>query len=117
MQGIVHLKEERKQLTAERKLFEQRICSKCEHDISTFPTLYFMCGHVFHESCSQEVENQKVCVICYPEYKDSKITGQWKESDFDNELAQEEKKMKPIARYFGKGLFSDIQNEMSHHGI
>ena len=62
------IKKERKLLQSEWKLFEQKVCSKCNIDLS-LPTFYFMCGHVFHENCTQESEGLKVCWICDPDFK------------------------------------------------
>lgn len=120
MTSMQELKEERMKLQSERKLFEQKQCSKCTIDLS-LPTFYFMCGHVFHESCVQEKDGQKVCIICYPEMR-TKLSIQAQElnqlqAEFDNELHGQEKKMDTIAKFFGRGLFTEMQKEMSMMNI
>lgn len=60
----------------------------------TLPTFYFMCGHVFHEGCTQERDDEKVCLICYPDMKEiysfnldlSSKDPKLFQSQFDSEL-------------------------------
>lgn len=63
MTKIADLKEEKHKLWSEPKLFQTRGCSKCNGDLS-LPTYHFMCGHVYHEGCTYEENNIKVCRKC-----------------------------------------------------
>lgn len=122
MKEIDRMKEEYKQLSSSPKLFENSTCSKCNERL-TVPTYHFMCGHVYHEACTDEEEYKKVCRECHPKIKETIKTKKLFEDkakdsqQFFTELEHEEKKMKTIAHYYGVGLFSDIQKELEKNEI
>jgi hypothetical protein len=79
------------------------------------PTVHFICGHVYHEFCT-DGDMIKKCNLHAGGFDDKarrKETFKAQSHDaekFNKELWKKEQKFDTIASYFGHGLFSDMQD-------
>ena len=64
MGDIGAMRDEIKELKTSAKLFNQKVCDDCALELG-WPTVHFMCGHVFHEHCA-EGNVRKKCPTCAP---------------------------------------------------
>ena len=98
------------------QLFQLKECSDCGKKLE-LPIYHFMCNHSFHEYCiasDSARESARECPKCciksqqIVEKKEQLAKQIDNQEQFFKELKDGNKKFNVIARYFGRGLFSDM---------
>lgn len=115
MKDITEMKQEIQKMKSTAKNFDAKNCASCNEKLQNTTTVHFMCGHTYHEYCTQG-EGIRTCTNCYKEYKQvlekkEQFAEQAHNSEqFFKELDNEPNKFNTIANYFGRGLFSEISD-------
>mmetsp|Transcript_17398 Transcript_17398/g.29277 ORF Transcript_17398/g.29277 Transcript_17398/m.29277 type:complete len:126 (+) Transcript_17398:2808-3185(+) len=121
MKKISEMRQQIHDLKTQPKNFNPKNCDSCQNPMS-LPSIHFMCGHSFHDQCIESETGKRFCTSCYNEFKD---TIEKKEQydlqaknpqQFQRDLSANAKKFHVIAQYFGRGLFSDLNQPASLNG-
>ena len=113
VQKIKAMRQEIQELKTQAKNFNPKNCESCKHAIS-LPIILFMCGHTFHDQCIEGDAGKRYCSVCFSEFKEvidkkEQYDEQAKDpQQFYRDLSSNAKKFQVIAQYFGRGLFSDL---------
>lgn len=97
-----------KKLKTTAKPFLSNNCSHCQNGL-TFPSIYFMCGHSFHENCLGGERECSKCrfdmrsIIERKERYAEAVQDQTKL--FENLQERKESGFEVVAEFLGKGLF------------
>lgn len=100
------------------QLFQLKECADCGKKLE-LPIYHFMCNHSYHEYCimaDTTRECPKCCIQAQQvvEKKDQLVKQIDNQEQFFKELKDGSKKFNVIARYFGRGLFSDMNKREKH---
>ena len=102
------------QLKTEATVLQETKCSICNGSLE-LPTIYFLCGHAFHQTCFESYDVAE-CPICME--KNRKLTEAIKQQqrmlanptqmhkDFVKGLKESSDPYQHIASYFSKGIFT-----------
>jgi hypothetical protein len=113
MKRIDEMRTEIRELKTQAKNFNPKKCDSCSSPLS-LPTIHFMCGHTFHDQCIDSDSGKRYCSMCYNDFKDiiekkEQYDNQAKDpQQFYRDLNSNAKKFHVVAQYFGRGLFSDL---------
>ena len=113
---IAKMRKEIHDLKTTAKNFNSKTCDSCQNALS-LPTIHFMCGHTFHDQCIESDSGKRYCTSCYNDFKD--IIDKKEQYDlqakdpqqFFRDLNANAKKFHVVAQYYGRGLFSDLNQE------
>ena len=117
MAKIDQMRQQIKDLKTQPKNFNPKKCDSCQNPL-TLPTIHFMCGHTYHDQCIEADSGKRYCTQCYNEHKDvSDKKDQYNHQarnpqQFVRDLDNNAKKIHVIAEYFGRGLFSDLNQTL-----
>ena len=101
-------------LRSTAQLFQLKECADCGKKLE-LPIFHFMCNHSFHEYCivseAATKECPKCCLLAQQILdKKAQLAGQAENHEqFFKELKEGDKKFDVVAQYFGRGLFSGIE--------
>jgi hypothetical protein len=113
MKKVTEMRQEIQDLKTTAKNFNPKKCDLCHEDLK-LPTIHFMCGHTFHDSCIESDAGRRFCNTCYSSFKE--VMDKKEQFDIDakdpkqfyRDLNRNAKKFHVVAEYFGRGLFSEI---------
>ena len=71
MKNIKTLRKNINELKTQAKNFNPKTCNHCKEGLN-LPIIIFMCGHCYHESCTESDAAQKTCSICADKFNDVK---------------------------------------------
>ena len=99
------------------KNYNTNRCSFCRSSLD-LPFIYFICGHAYHQSCIDDINDRFECTVC--KEKNKQIFNKLDEreiyirepSKYDEELKKENKSKKfdVFADFLGRGVFDTINN-------
>lgn len=113
---INSMREDIQRMKRTSKNFDQKNCSQCDQELK-LPTVHFMCGHTYHEFCT-DYDMIRKCnshAAGFDEKLRRKEQLHLQAHDaykFNQELWKKEQKFDTVASYFGQGLFSDLQDQL-----
>ena len=125
MEQIGKMQTEIVEIRTQARLFSSKECAHCKDKLA-LPTIHFMCGHTFHDTCVESEGVRKcpkcqpgkknslpyyLCILEFQEVKDKReqLMEQARQTEpFINELKESQSKFDVIAGYFGRGLFSEL---------
>lgn len=116
MKKIKTMRLEIQELKTQAKNFNPKKCDNCQESLK-LPSIHFMCGHTFHDLCIEQDQGRRCCSICFTNFKeviDKKEQFDMQAKDpqqFYRDLNRNAKKFHVVAEYFGRGLFSDLNQE------
>jgi hypothetical protein len=129
MEHIQKMQNEIVEIKTQARLFSTKDCVQCAGKLE-LPTIHFMCGHSFHDTCVDS-EGVRKCPKCSPgkdiyyvllfiEFKevidkrDQLIEQAGQTEPFINELKESQSKFDVIAGYFGRGLFAELNKHIQN---
>ena len=113
---VREMRKEIHELKTTAKNFNPKTCEMCKEALK-LPTIHFMCGHTFHDSCVESDAGRRFCNTCFGQYKETLDKKEQFDIDakdpkqFYRDLNRSAKKFHVVAEYFGRGLFSDLNIE------
>jgi len=93
-----------------------RECSDCGKKLE-LPLYHFTCNHSYHEYCIPSEASIKECPKCCIQAqqvldKKAQLLGQAdNQEQFFKELKESDRKFDVVSQYFGRGLFSNVEND------